>query len=256
MVQTLDIEFLGEVPFYFGMGVQTVTALALGGLVGYDREKKSKAAGLKTHMLICLGACIFTSMGIITTIIYGGASDPNRIAAQIVSGIGFLGAGAIIKGAGTGDVIGMTSAATIWLVAAIGYTVGIGQPFTAIAFTLTVFIVLTAINPVYRYFESEGAYKYYQLEVLSKGTIRRVLLGIVLNEDVEVDEVCEEDYDLKKSKIITSVFLKAHVKQMERIAYEVNALLKVEKVSHHSVVGSVNKIIKSYKSGLLDVDDA
>jgi len=254
MTETLYLELLGEVPFYVGMGIQTITALALGGLVGFDREKKSKAAGLKTHMLICLGSMIFTSMGIMAAVIFGGTADPNRIAAQIVSGIGFLGAGAIIKGAGSSDVVGLTSAATIWLVAAIGYTVGIGHPFTAIAFTLTVFIVLTAINPLYKFFEREGAYKYYQLEVLSRGSIKRVLLGIVLNEHVEVDEVFEEEYDTKKGRLITSVFLKAHVKQMERIAYETNALLKVEKVTHHSVVGSVNKIIKSYKSGILDVD--
>jgi putative Mg2+ transporter-C (MgtC) family protein len=254
MTETLNIELLGEVPFYVGMGIQTITALALGGLVGFDREKKSKAAGLKTHMLICLGAMIFTSMGIMAAVIFGGTADPNRIAAQIVSGIGFLGAGAIIKNAGSSDVVGLTSAATIWLVAAIGYTVGIGYAFSAIAFTVTVFIVLTAIGPFYKLFEREGAYKYYQLEVLSRGSIKRVLLGIVLNEQVEVDEVFEEDYDGKKGRLITSVFLKAHSKQMERIAYETNALLKTEKVTHHSVVGSVNKIIKSYKSGILDVD--
>jgi len=252
MVEFLKIELLGEVPFYVGMGIQTLTALALGGLVGYDREKKSKAAGLKTHMLICLGSMIFTSMGIMASTMFGAAADPNRIAAQIVSGIGFLGAGAIIKGAGTSDVVGLTSAATIWLVAAIGYTVGIGHPFTAIAFTLTVFIVLTAINPFYRLFEREGAYKYFQLEVLSRGSVKRVLLGIVLNEQVEVDEVFEEEYDIKKGRLITSIFLKAHVKQMDRIASEAGALLKVEKVTHHSVVGSVNKIIKSYKSGILE----
>ena len=254
MTETINIELLGPVSYYVGMGIQTLTALVLGGLVGYDREKKSKAAGLKTHMLICLGAAIFTSMGIMATFLFGGNSDPNRIAAQIVSGIGFLGAGAIIKGAGAGDVVGLTSAATIWLVAAIGYTVGIGYPFTAAAFTITVFVVLTAISPFYRFFEREGAYKYYQLEVLSKGSIKRVLMGIVLNEEVEVDELCEEEFDAKKGKILSSVFLKAHAKQMERIEHEVNALLQVEKVTHHSVVGSVNKIIKSYKSGLLDME--
>ena len=252
MLETINIEILGEVPFYIGMGIQTLTALVLGGIVGFDREKKSKSAGLKTHMLICLGASIFTSMGIISTVLFGGTADPNRIAAQIVSGIGFLGAGAIIKGSGTGDVVGLTSAATIWLVAAIGYTVGIGYPLTAAAFTVTVFIVLTLISPFYKLFEREGAFKYYHLEVLAKGSIKRALMGIVLNEEVEVDEVFEEEFDLKKGKVITSVFLKAHTKQMERIEFETRSLLKVEKVTFHSVVGSVNKIIQTYKSNLID----
>ncbi len=249
MINTVTLEVIGEVPSYIGVGIQTLMALALGGMVGYDREKKSKAAGLKTHMLICLGSSIFTSMGILSTIIHGGTSDPNRIAAQIVSGIGFLGAGAIIRG--QEHVTGLTSAATIWLVAAIGYTVGIGYPFTAAGFTVTVLVVLTAISPIYKKIFEKEEEKYYQFEVLSKGSIKRNLLGVVLSEDVEVDEIFEEVLDEKKGRILSSVFLKASSRQMEQISEESKALLQVEKVTYHSVVGSVNKIIKSFKSDLL-----
>lgn len=248
-MNTVTLEILGEVPSYIGVGIQTLMALMLGGMVGYDREKKSKAAGLKTHMLICLGSSIFTSMGILSTILYGGTSDPNRIAAQIVSGIGFLGAGAIIRG--QEHVTGLTSAATIWLVAAIGYTVGIGYPFTAAGFTVTVLVVLTVISPIYKIIFDKEEEKYYQLEVLSKGSIKRNLLGVVLSEDVEVDEIFEEILDDKKGKYLSSIFLKACSKQMDQISHEVNALLQVEKVTYHTVVGSVNKIIKSFKSDLL-----
>ena len=100
LFHTISIEFLGDVPLYIGLGIQTLTALFLGGMVGYDREKKLKAAGLKTNILICLGATLYTTIGMIVSQNAGGVSDPNRMAAQIVSGIGFLGAGAIIQGRG------------------------------------------------------------------------------------------------------------------------------------------------------------
>ena len=249
LINTVNIELIGEVPSYIGVGIQTLMAITLGGLVGYDREKKSKAAGLKTHMLICLGSSIFTSMGILSTLLYGGMSDPNRIAAQIVSGIGFLGAGAIIRG--REHVTGLTSAATIWLVAAIGYTIGIGYPFTAAGFTVTVLVVLTVISPIYKLIFEKDEEKYYQLEVLSRGSIKRNLLGVVLSEDVEVDEIFEEILDEKKSKYLSSIFLKASSRQMDQISHGCNGLLQVEKVTYHSVLGSVKKIIKSFQNDLL-----
>ncbi len=246
----VNIEFIGEVPAYIAIGIQTLMALTLGGMVGYDREKKSKAAGLKTHMLICLGSSIFTSMGILAAITFSGTADPNRIAAQIVSGIGFLGAGAIIRG--KEHVVGLTSAATIWLVAAIGYTVGIGFPFTAAAFAVTVLIVLTLISPIYKLIFEKEDEDYFQLEVLSKGSIKRNLLGAVLSEEVEVDEIFEELVDKTKGRFITSVFLKAGPKQMDVISSKAKSLIQVEKVTHHQVMGSVKNIIKAFKNDLVD----
>lgn len=243
MIETVKIELLGELPLYIGLGVQSVASLILGGMIGYDREKRSKAAGLKTHMLICLGASVFTSMGILIALQYGNPADPNRIAAQIVSGIGFLGAGAIIRG--NEHVTGLTSAATIWLVAAIGYTVGIGYVFTATAFTLTVFFVLVAMVPVYKLLETEKDYQYFQIEILSMGSIKRILMGVILSEEVDVDEVFEESLDTKKGQVLTSVFLRAHMRQVERITYDLRSLIKVKKVTFHTVTGSIRKILKS-----------
>ncbi len=243
MTEGLKFEVLGLVPMWFGVGLQTLTALFLGGLIGYDREKKSKAAGLKTHMLICLGASIFTSIGILVAMSYGDEGDPNRIAAQIVSGIGFLGAGAIIRG--QEHVIGLTSAATIWLVAAIGYTVGSGYPFTATAFTLTVLVVLKLMSPFYKFVEREAEYTYFQLEILSKGTVKRVVRAISIAEGAEIDEVSEEAFGDKKSKTFTSFFMSAHTRQMERISLELKGLIKVEKVNYHSMPEQIDRLKKS-----------
>ena len=94
MTNTIHIEYLGEVPLYLGLGLQVITSIILGGIVGYDREKKMKSAGLKTNILICLGATLYTVISLLNIENHAGVTDPNRVGAQIVSGIGFLGAGA------------------------------------------------------------------------------------------------------------------------------------------------------------------
>ena len=112
-------------------------ATAFGGLVGIERELSDKAAGLRTNILICVGACLLAMLSRQAASAAGG--DSTRIAAQIVSGIGFLGAGAIMR---QGDqVTGLTTAATIWVVAAIGMTVGFGfYDVAAMATVLTVIV--------------------------------------------------------------------------------------------------------------------
>jgi putative Mg2+ transporter-C (MgtC) family protein len=103
-------------------------AALLGALIGLEREVSGKPAGFRTNLLICLGAALLTDLSIFVALVPGSAtefrSDPARIAAQIVSGMGFLGAGTIIKSGGA--VTGLTTAVTVWVVAAIGMAVGAG----------------------------------------------------------------------------------------------------------------------------------
>lgn len=238
IMEMMSIEYFGEVSIYFGIGLQVFMALFLGGLVGYDREKKLKSAGIKTNILICLGATLYTSIGLLVSVGATGMADPNRIAAQIVSGIGFLGAGAIIQS--QGSVIGMTTAATIWVVAAIGFCIGAGYPFTAALFTLTVLVVLKMINPIYRYLENEKEYDYFQLEILSRGSVKRTVRGIIENEEFEIDDISEEPFEGKKGTRILSVFLLAHKRHMERIVSEIKQAIKVQDVAYYSVAQSVN----------------
>jgi putative Mg2+ transporter-C (MgtC) family protein len=124
------------------LGALTLSVL-LGGAVGLERELRGKPAGLRTNILICVGATLFTQLSIVVS---GGDGDPGRIAAQIVTGVGFLGAGTILHTRGT--VQGLTSAATIWLVAAIGVAVGAGALFEATGATLLVLVVLRALGAV------------------------------------------------------------------------------------------------------------
>lgn len=120
--------------------ISLLAAAVLGGVIGLERELRGKAAGLRTNILICLGSCIFT---IISTGLCG--SDPGRIAAQIVAGIGFLGAGAIIH-SGIG-IHGLTTAAGIWVVASIGMACGAGFYFLAVSATALTLIVLLLLPP-------------------------------------------------------------------------------------------------------------
>ena len=118
-----------------------LVAVACGSIVGAEREKKEKPAGLRTLTLVSLGAAVFTMISVSFD-----RGDPGRVAAQIVSGIGFLGACAILRG--SGGVTGVTTAATIWMIAAIGMVVGAGYAAAGLALSLLVVALLTVIASV------------------------------------------------------------------------------------------------------------
>ncbi len=132
--------------------VRLILALFLGGMIGMERQWKKKgsiasAAGFRTHILVTVGACIFTlvsiSMPLIIENMSGGIvnnADPGRIAAQVVSGIGFIGAGAILQS--KGRIHGLTTAASLWVAAAIGVAVGAGLYMTSIVATVLTLVTL------------------------------------------------------------------------------------------------------------------
>ena len=121
-------------------------ATLLGGAIGLERELSGKPAGLRTNILICIGAVMYTefSVSLATT----PSADPTRVAAQIVTGVGFLGAGTILHARGA--VVGLTSAATIWVVAAIGVALGAGHHLEAVGSTALVLLVLGGLRWVER----------------------------------------------------------------------------------------------------------
>ncbi|NJO84406.1 MAG: MgtC/SapB family protein [Blastochloris sp.] len=123
-----------------------ITAAVLGGAIGLEREWHDHSAGFRTNMLVAVGSCLFTILSIIGFPLQGNAQDSARIAAQIVSGIGFLGAGALFRD--KDHVRGMTTAATVWLVAAIGMAAGTGNYFIAVCTTVLALIVLVLLRPI------------------------------------------------------------------------------------------------------------
>jgi len=115
--------------------LRLLLATGLSAVIGYQRERKSKAAGLRTHILIGSGAALFTLVSIYG---FNGAFDPSRVAAGVVAGVGFIGAGVIFRGMRGEGVAGLTTAASIWITAAIGLAAGAGMYLiSAIATAIT-----------------------------------------------------------------------------------------------------------------------
>src|SRR5471032_3633542 len=131
-----------------------ILAAALGSVIGFERERLSWAAGLRTHMLVCVGSTLIMMVSAFGfSDVLGQKNvvlDPSRIAAQVVSGIGFLGAGSILL---RGEIVrGLTTAASLWSVAGIGLAVGGGMYTAAVGATVIIFIILAGVKPLERRF--------------------------------------------------------------------------------------------------------
>lgn len=134
---------------HFDVLLQLGLAVLLGGAIGLERELAGKPAGLRTNILICVGAMLFTLMSVRLAFEGPGHGDPTRVAAQIATGVGFIGAGTILHARGA--VTGLTSAATIWVVAAIGIAVGAQAYVDALQTTALVMVVLYGLGYVERF---------------------------------------------------------------------------------------------------------
>lgn len=134
-----------------GMALRLALAAAMGAVIGFERERKLWAAGLRTHMLVCLGSCLFmlvSAFGFSEMLGRKGdvILDPSRVASQVVTGIGFIGAGTILL---RGQVIkGLTTAASLWLAAAIGLAVGGGLFVAAGVATALTLVILAGVKPL------------------------------------------------------------------------------------------------------------
>lgn len=165
----------------------------LGGLVGLEREISGKPAGLRTNLLICVGAALLTEISIGIAAAANAANladgaffraDPARIAAQIVSGIGFLGAGTIIQA--RGSIMGLTSAATIWVVAAIGMAVGSGAYVQAIGATLLVLFSLLLLGRLEDFVTHRRSARHYHLSIDPDPELLEVLVGVIRSAGLRV----------------------------------------------------------------------
>jgi putative Mg2+ transporter-C (MgtC) family protein len=228
MVPVVNLELFGPVNFYIAFGVFVIMSTLLGGLVGFEREIKLKAAGIKTNMLICLGSCMYTAISLLNYDAQLASNDPNRVAAQIVSGIGFLGAGAIIQS--KGGVTGLTTAATIWVVAAIGVVIGMGYPLTATIFTITVLVVLRIVEPFYRLFQRDNSYL-MSVEMI-KGSDH--LLGAIFNE-CDVEPQLDSTVELDNNSQEVHFYIYLSINKLRRITGYLRQLKSVKKVTHTKI---------------------
>ncbi|WP_449386692.1 MgtC/SapB family protein [Chryseobacterium lineare] len=135
-------------------------SVILGLLIGAEREYRNKSAGLRTFILICFGSSLFTILSIKI-----GVDDPDRIAANIITGIGFLGAGVIFKG--DNKIDGITTATTIWATASIGMAVGSGYVYLAFMGTVLVLLILSSLNQFEKLIDREHKIREYKIAVVN-----------------------------------------------------------------------------------------
>lgn len=154
----------------FQIFIRLLLAFVAGGLIGYQREKAEKPAGLRTHILVCIGSALITLVSI-----YGFGkmgADPSRIVAQIVSGIGFLGAGTIFRFGPS--VKGLTTAASLWAICGVGIAIGVGLYFAALLSVLFIMAVLALLELFEQRLRTKGAHLIRVLILDTPGAIGRI----------------------------------------------------------------------------------
>lgn len=172
--------------------LRLVLAALLGGVIGYERQRHDWAAGLRTHMLVCVGAALtmMVSMDGFGDVLNkpGVSLDPSRVAAQVISGIGFLGAGTILF-LKNKVIKGLTTAAGLWTTAAIGLSAGGGMYITSTATAVIVLIILAAIKPIEKKLFDKNKFTSLRININSRHTDINAIQQVLHKHHVEMDEL-------------------------------------------------------------------
>jgi len=215
LAQSLDVNWPLQWTMVNGAIGRLVVASLLGGIIGVEREAKRRSAGVRTNLLIALGAAFFTLLSIYLA---GAAtSDKSRIASNIVQGIGFLGAGLIIHN--RSRISGLTSAAVVWVVASIGMACGAGLYGAAVTAT---FIVLVAVELV-GFLERRANLKTYSLVYEARGSDQTAMLKSILDA-------------LDKSGERLLVTDKDAIGNLQRVSFSVTATKNLHARLHHQLL--------------------
>ena len=180
-----------DISIYFEEAAQVSVAFVIGAIIGIEREFRSKAAGFRTMILICVGSCLYTILSK-----ESNDTSPDRIASNIVTGIGFIGAGVIFKEGIS--VNGLTTAALIWITAALGMAVGYHNYPIAIVVASMVVVALFVLEPVQRFINNLHKVKDYRIKTNGDGNVFKTELDIFLkstNAKFRCMKVIKEDND-------------------------------------------------------------
>ena len=174
----------------FELWLKLLLSVLCGAVIGFERELRDKPAGLRTHMLICIGSTLITMVSLHVALTYSErqvtVSDPGRIAAQIVTGIGFLGGGTIIQA--RGSVHGLTTAATIWVMAGIGLSIGSGYYAPALATTVLLLGTLILLRWIEQLMTKPAHFAYFRVESRREPGVLDDINRIADEETLELDD--------------------------------------------------------------------
>lgn len=225
------MEALREIT-YLSIVLRIVAAFLLGGVLGWEREIKKRAAGLRTYMLVCVGSCMImlTNQYIYQ---YFGTGDPVRMGAQVVSGIGFLGAGTIVV-THRSKVTGLTTAAGLWASAAVGLALGIGFYEVAFVGALLIIVILTAVYRLDSRIQKKIRRMDLYAEVDSKisiGKLSRSIrnLGIEI-ESIQIDREYSFDSNLRALVISVRPLKKTTQQDLLAALQEIEGVICMEEI--------------------------
>ena len=213
---------------YLSVALRIAAAFLMGGILGWERERRSRAAGLRTYMLVCVGACIIM---LTNQYIYQffKTGDPVRMGAQVVSGIGFLGAGTIVV-TKQNQIKGLTTAAGLWAAAAVGLALGIGFYEAAVIGGLLIFLILTAVHTLDSHIRKNAQRMALYAEVENKMNVAQIArsirdLGVEITS-IQLDDEYVPSADiralvvvLRKNKKIKREDLLLDIQKIEGIVY-------------------------------------
>jgi putative Mg2+ transporter-C (MgtC) family protein len=204
-------------------------AALLGGLIGLERETHGQPAGLRTHMVVAIGACLIMLVSIyMWKVVDPGGADPGRIAAQVVTGIGFLGAGAIVRYGVS--IRGLTTAAALWTAAGIGLAAGAGYWKAAVAATLFTLVAIFVFDKFEKSFLRGKSYRRFVVHAKDTPGLVGRLEGVMESAEVGIKEV-DIQRDIVERKLQVTLIATCRPRQdVDALSRAISALGDVEKV--------------------------
>lgn len=225
----------------YEISLRIIISIIVGGVIGFEREMGNHSAGFRTHILVCVGSTLIVLLST-----YGFAQfanepnvrlDPARLAAQVISGIGFLGAGTILR---TGfGISGLTTAASLWVVAAIGLAVGAGFYYGAVLTAIAVVVVLFFFNQFEKYWIKKRTYKRMKFVLSDNYDLVSMLLEKLNSFGVSINNISLDkgEYDHEKKTIESAIFIEVNVKffKPDKMNDLIERLLKNKDILHIEV---------------------
>lgn len=196
--------------------IRILLALIIGGLIGYEREVQNRSAGLRTHILVCLGATIVSLLQIqmgnqaiemiavnkeLSSVIN---IDYGRLGAQVITGVGFIGAGAIIHN--KGNIKGLTTAATLWIVACLGLAIGMGAYFISIFAAIVILVIVVFLKRIENKFISKNVIENFIIRYIKEGEIEKEIEHFLERKKIKIKRI-EYYYNASNEKEINAKYM-------------------------------------------------